>query len=278
MEYTRDRFPAEVHFYLGTDNELETDRVNCNGDFIFIFVRAGVFRVIIDGNKISCTSNELVVVLCRHYYQVLRYNRKTVCYFVKVKWEFITDLKMSGQFIELLVSKQSFTIIPDLIDAKILIRIMKLLHYYYETSVNPERFPLASFRAALSLLLFQVAWQRDTNVVATSFNRKEMLSIKFFKLLIQNYREQRTPGFYATKLCVTKGYLNKAIREVTGKTVSKCMAEVLISEVKYLLMSSPHSIETISEQLHFNSVGSFCRFFKRQTGITPTEYRKEYGK
>lgn len=278
MEDIADKFQAEVHFFTGTDNNPKNDRVACSGNFLFIFVRSGVFRAMIDGNKISCTSNELVVALCRHYYQVLSYNTKMACYFVKVQWQFITDIKMSGQFIEVLVSKQSIKILPDLFDAKVLARIMKLLHYYYQTSTNPNRFPQASFTAALSLLIFQAAWQQDTNLANTSFNRKELLTMQFLKLLIQNYREQHSPGFYAKQLFVTSGYLNKAVREVIGKTVIKCITEVLISEAKYLLMSSQHSIETISEQLHFTSAGSFSRFFKRQTDTTPMEYRKEYGK
>ncbi len=278
MEFTSDAFPAEVHYYNGEDSRIPNEKVSCSGYFFFIYVRSGILRAVIDGNKISCTSNELVVALCRHYYQVHSYNKKMACYFVKVRWQFITDIKMSGQFIELLVSKQSIKIIPDLFDAKVLARIMKLLHYYYETATNPKRFPQASFTAALSLLIFQAAWQRDMNPADTSFNRKELLTMQFLKLLIQNYREHHSPEFYAKQLFVTSGYLTKAVREVTGKTVIKCITEVLISEAKFLLMSSQHSIETISEQLYFNSSGSFSRFFKRQTATTPMEYRKEYGK
>jgi AraC family transcriptional regulator, transcriptional activator of pobA len=262
MEFTSDAFPAEVHYYNGEDSSIPKEKVSCSGYFFFIYVRSGILRAVIDGNKISCTSNELVVALCRHYYQVHSYNKKMACYFVKVRWQFITDIKMSGQFIELLVSKQS----------------IKIIHYYYETATNPKRFPQASFTAALSLLIFQAAWQRDMNPADTSFNRKELLTMQFLKLLIHNYREHHSPEFFAKQLFVTSGYLTKAVREVTGKTVIKCITEVLISEAKYLLMSSQHSIETISEQLHFNSSGSFSRFFKRQTATTPMEYRKEYGK
>lgn len=278
MEYSPDLFPAEVYHY--NEKDMDTDRINCQGHFLFIFVKSGFLRATIDGKNISCTSNEFIIALCRHYYQILKFNKKAVCYLVRVQWQFITDIKMSGQFIELLVSKQSIKIFPDAFGSRVITRIMKLLHYYYQSIRNPSRFPMAAFSATLSVLVYQAAWQQDAVLVEkdSGYNRRELLTMQFLKLLIQHYREERGTTFYTKALFVSKGYLNKAVREVTGKTVMRCISEVIISEAKYLLLSTEYSIEAISEQLHFNSAGSFSRFFKKELSVSPTEYRKDYGK
>ena len=278
MEYSPDLFPAEVYHY--SEKDMDTERINCRGHFLFIFVKSGFLRTTIDGKNISCTSNEFMIALCRHYYQIIKFNKKAVCYLVRVQWQFITDIKMSGQFIELLVSKQSIKVFPDAFDSSVIMRIMKLLQYYYQAIGNPSRFPMAAFTATLSLLVYQAAWQQDALLVekGIGYNRRELLTMQFLKLLIQHHREERGIAFYAKALYVSKGYMNKAVREVTGKTVLRCISEVIISEAKYLLLSTAHSIEDISEQLHFNSAGSFSRFFKKETAVSPTEYRKEYGK
>lgn len=278
MEYSPDLFPADVYHY--SEKDMDTERINCRGHFLFIFVKSGFLRTTIDGKNISCTSNEFIIALCRHYYQIIKFNKKAVCYLVRVQWQFITDIKMTGQFIELLVSKQHIKIFPDAFDSSVIMRIMKLLHYYYQAISNPSRFPMAAFTAALSLLVYQAAWQQDAVLVekGIGYSRRELLTMQFLKLLIQHHRKERGVTFYAKALCVSKGYMNKAIREVTGKTVMKCITEVIISEAKYLLLSTEHSIEAISEELHFNSAGSFSRFFKKETEVSPTDYRKDYGK
>ena len=280
MDCTSDLFPAQVYFFNRDTVTTENDRVNCPGHFLFIFVRSGIFRATVDGKKISCTANELVIALCRHYYQIHRYDKKAICYFVSVQWQFITDIKMSGQFVELLVSRQAIKIFPDVFNAKVLSRIMKLLNLYYQSADNQQRLPVASFTATLSLLIYQAAWQHDliSGNLGTTYSRKELLTMQFLKLVIQHCRDYRASSFYSSQLNVTNGYLNKSVREVTGKTVLRCITEVLISEAKYLLLSSDLTIEAISEQLHFNSSGSFSRFFKKETTIAPTEYRKDYGK
>lgn len=278
MEATVDNIPAAIHFYKGADGLPATDRNVCAGHFLFIFVKSGIFRVSIDGSKISCTSNELIIALCRNYYQVVKCNKDVACYLVRVEWQFITDIKMSSRFIDLLVSRHILKILPDNFDCSVINRIMKLLHYYYRCKQNPVRFSLCSFNAALSLLVFQAAWQQDVVLAnkGITYTRKEQLAMQFLKLLVHYYKENKTIEYYAQQLCVTSGYLNKAVRGVTGRTVGKCIAEMVISEAKYLLLHKELTIEAISEQLLFNSAGSFSRFFKKEAAVSPSEYRKEY--
>lgn len=281
MNHSAVQLPGEAYLYNGGDStKTEVNRHTCDGDVLFIFVKSGIFRAIVDGKKIYCTSNELVIALCRHYCEVFKYSKKTACYLVKVQWQFITDIKMSGQFMELLISKEDVRLFPDNFDSKVLTRIMKLLHYYYQGLKDTLRFPFASYNAALSLLIYQAAWQQDTTsgAVKITYSRREMLTLQFLKMLIQHYREERSIAFYAGQLFVTQGYLTKTVREVTGKTVLQCIYEVLLSEAKYLLMSTGATVELISEQLNFNSAGSFSRFFKKETNLTPSEYRKDYGR
>lgn len=56
------------------------------------------------------------------------------------------------------------------------------------------------------------------------------------------------------------------------------ITELLVSDSKSMLLSSDATIEEISEQLHFSSAGTFSRLFKKETGITPGQYRKTYDK
>jgi len=277
MEATAENFPAAVQFYKGNERQQTKDKSECKGHFLFFFVRSGLVKYSIDGTKVSCTSNELMIALCRKHYHVLRCSGDSAFYVVKVQWQFITDIKMSSKFIDLLVSRHILKILPDEFDSKVLNRIMKLLHYYYESARNPDRFSFSSFNAALSLLVFQAAWLQDSELArkGVTYTRKELLAMQFLKLLVQHYREESTAEYYARRLCITSGYLNRAVREVTGRTVNRCISEIIISEAKYLLLRTELTVETISEQLHFSSAGSFSRFFKKEASLSPTQYRKD---
>jgi|SRR5690606_6245419 len=111
METTRENSPGEVLFWKGNHHFPSRDKQTCSGDFLFIFIKSGILRAVVDGSRISCTANELVVALCRNYYQVVKYNKNMSCYLVKVNWQFITDIKMSGRFtgLSLWVYKGDFT-------------------------------------------------------------------------------------------------------------------------------------------------------------------------
>ena len=278
MEPTLEEMPAEV-LYIGADSDDTTiERITSPGCFIFIFVKAGIFAIRIDGKRISCTSGEFVVAVSKQHHEILKYGKKVLCYIVKVQWQFIMGTKLFLNFIEAFVSSGPVKLFPDTFDRSVLLRIMKLLHYFYGTRSSPSRFSKPSFAAALSLLVLQAGWHYNTTATtgALKYTRKESLAMQFLKLLMQHFRTERAMKFYADALFVTAGYLNKAVREVTGKTVGMCLTDVVVSEAKYLLETSEDTIESISEQLSFGSYGSFSRFFKKHTRVTPNSYRRDF--
>ncbi|TRW23634.1 helix-turn-helix domain-containing protein [Flavobacterium zepuense] len=279
MEPTLGQMPAEVLYIgSGSDDAIMTERIVSPGCFLFIFVKAGMFTLKIDGKRISCTSGEFVVAVSKQHHEILKYGKKVLCYIVKVQWQFIMGTKLFFNFIEAFVSSGAVKLFPDTFDRAVMLRIMKLLHYFYGTRSSPSRFSKPSFAAAVSLLVLQAGWQynNSTNTGALKYTRKESLAMQFLKLLMQHFRKEHALKFYADALFVTAGYLNKAVREVTGKTVGMCIADVITSEAKYLLETSDDSIESISEQLSFGSSGSFSRFFKKHTTMTPNAYRRDY--
>ena len=60
----------------------------------------------------------------------------------------------------------------------------------------------------------------------------------------------------------------------SGKTVSEWISKAVITEAKVLLKDTGAPVADISETLNFPTDSFFCRFFKKETGMTPTQYRK----
>jgi AraC family transcriptional activator of pobA len=83
----------------------------------------------------------------------------------------------------------------------------------------------------------------------------------------------RTAGDYAASLAVHVNYLNRAVREQTGKTTTAHLRERLLREAKTQLQRSDWSIADIAHGLGFEYPTYFTNFFKKHTGQPPTALR-----
>lgn len=81
-------------------------------------------------------------------------------------------------------------------------------------------------------------------------------------------------AFYARQLCIASHCLSPLIRQSSGDAPSTWIIKAVISEAKVLLKQSDKTVLQISEELGFPNSPFFCRYFKRETGMTPSEYRE----
>ncbi|TWR27370.1 helix-turn-helix domain-containing protein [Mucilaginibacter pallidiroseus] len=84
----------------------------------------------------------------------------------------------------------------------------------------------------------------------------------------------RTPQHFADKLAVHTNSLNRALKDVTGKTTSQLINERIMQEARALLKYSNWSIGQISNCLGFEEPTHFTRAFKASTGQTPSSVRQ----
>lgn len=104
---------------------------------------------------------------------------------------------------------------------------------------------------------------------------QQLLQQKFVQLVNNYYIEKRTVEEYAALLSVTPNHLSQSIKAHTGKNALSFINERLIAEARSLVQYTHHDIAEIAHQLHFSDPANFGKFFKRHTGSTPLEYRKQ---
>ena len=78
---------------------------------------------------------------------------------------------------------------------------------------------------------------------------------------------------YADHLCITPNHLSAVIREQSGRSVMDWLNAHCVLRAQVLLRHTDLSIYEIADRLGFQSATFFTRFFHRETGITPKEYR-----
>jgi len=87
------------------------------------------------------------------------------------------------------------------------------------------------------------------------------------------FRELHEVGAYAALLHISAGHLSEVVKAQSGKPAIKHLHERLVLEARRLLFYTPQSLKEIAFDLGFSDASYFNRFFKRETGVTPADYR-----
>ena len=97
---------------------------------------------------------------------------------------------------------------------------------------------------------------------------------KYIQLVNNHYIDKRTVQEYADLLSVTSNHLSQSIKQVSGKNAHAYITERLASEARSLIRYTDLEITEIAYQLNFSDPANFGKFFKKQTGVSPSEFRK----
>ena len=99
------------------------------------------------------------------------------------------------------------------------------------------------------------------------------LTARFLSLLNSDSVSDRSVKAYADRLCVTPNHLSAVVRQQSGQTVMQLVDARLVLRAKVLLADTSLPIYEVADRLLFADIAAFSRFFRRETGLTPTQYR-----
>lgn len=104
--------------------------------------------------------------------------------------------------------------------------------------------------------------------------RGEETFARFKKLVNEHCARHRNIAFYADELALTPHYLSSLIAKVSGQSVMYWINRATLLQAKVLLHDKDMLVCEVADRLNFPSQSAFGTFFKRETGMTPSEYQK----
>ncbi len=93
-----------------------------------------------------------------------------------------------------------------------------------------------------------------------------------------NYLEKATIDELSFMFGTNRSTLCKSFKEYTKKTITEYINAKKLECAKQIITQTTKTITEISEQLKFENIHYFTRFFKKHTGLSPVEYRKEFAR
>jgi AraC family transcriptional regulator, transcriptional activator of pobA len=103
---------------------------------------------------------------------------------------------------------------------------------------------------------------------------QQTLLKKFIQLVNNYYLEKRTIEEYAELLFITPNHLSQSVKAASGKNALSFINERIITEAKSLILYTDFDMAQIAWHLNFSNPANFGKFFKRNAGSTPLEFRK----
>jgi AraC family transcriptional regulator, transcriptional activator of pobA len=162
-----------------------------------------------------------------------------------------------------------------------------VLNHIFQNMKNEEiqnsQYKDDSIQAYLQLLLVEsikIASYPKPDRVTEDYSRVH----DFFNLLEKetaaiNYSNPiriKTAKEFAVNLSMHPNYLNALLKKHTGQNASTHIRNRILEEAKILLLRTDWNLQDIGYSIGFAEQPNFNLFFKKNTGITPAEFRKQH--
>lgn len=108
-----------------------------------------------------------------------------------------------------------------------------------------------------------------------SMGRSGELYNQFLDAVERFYYRYADVAFYAEQLNVSSPYLGQVTRRIAGRSPKIIIDERITSEIVSLLTTTTYPLKEIAHRLGFSSQAHLSRFFKKQKGISPLQYRQK---
>ncbi len=131
--------------------------------------------------------------------------------------------------------------------------------------------------AHLLIIIYNVMDVESKPLQSDNSKRSRLLLNHFYESLAENtFNGHRDVRFYADNLSISERYLFKICKKETGKTPKNLIDEFLVVQIKNALLITEMSLQQLADQFAFPDQSAFGQYFKRQEGISPSEFRMRF--
>lgn len=261
-------------FIIENARFTENQKLNlmCNGHFGWTCVN-GICTGIIDGIPFELNPRSTLIILHNKEVKIEMASSDFLFHATYMTHEFAQTMHIQNQFSVMMnimdvpvyrLSEKQFSI-----NMKYLDLMIEAIHD--ENNSYREQILYRLQEAQFFTILLHL--QQNKKEQNTKISKTENIATNFNSLLESEYANHHDVGFYANRLCVTPKNLSENIKKISGLTAGQWIDKKIITTAKRLLGYSNLSVKDISYTLGFEDPSAFGKFFKRQVGSSPKNFR-----
>ena len=100
--------------------------------------------------------------------------------------------------------------------------------------------------------------------------------LRTLRMIYTGFHGELSLDAVAAELGVTEAYLSRAFKACMNCNFIDYVTQLKMSEAKILLLYEHEGITEIASRIGYGDPKYFARVFKREVGVTPTQFRKQY--
>ncbi len=220
----------------------------------FIYVTSGEVLLDVDGTPFLCQPGQILLIPQQHPFAI-RYYRSAIGYTGGFAPSFLPDSKP----LRFLSSPLHQGFWFD--EGAFMAELFNMLATSFEKGDN------VFVEKGLDLLLSRITPNHPA-ALPTAVS-------SFLESVFNPYRIPGTIAIYAEEAGISENYLSRLVKQSTGRSVGAWIDIVRIQRAKRLLSSTDLSIIDIAASVGVEDQSYFSRLFKKETGITPSAFRKK---
>lgn len=156
-------------------------------------------------------------------------------------------------------------------EASLLTDIIRKIKYEYDTRSAFSNEIIKNYLNILFLKARELYSSPSSTLKNTG--RKQQIYDEFTWLVQQHFLELTSVRSYADKMHLTPKHLSETIKDVSGQGALEIIHQTQLNHAKALLKQTPKSVSEVAYALNFDNPEYFSVFFKRLSGVTPSQFR-----
>jgi AraC family transcriptional activator of pobA len=239
----------------------------------FFFIESGSGTLIIN-EKMKKFSGENIIIMPENNLHGFKFSDDIKGYTLSISSAIIDKITNNDKEllheisrVRLLNMNNNFEEFNDAMDS------IRRMNKELSLEVEKETLFLETLLLLLLIKIFRMTTESEKEYVAST---RELAYYKeFMKMIKKVVPTNKSIDDFTKSLGISKTHLNRVCQTIAGESTKQVISKYLINESMILMAHTDMTISEIAYQLEFKDVSYFCRFYKKQTGISPAKFKEK---